>query len=224
MPNSSQSQDFLYLFPSSIGTDANGALSLQWPDPAGAFAKRELPAGNPSLPTVHWRPGALSPDECRNVIALGENLPRTDGRVELGPDAYRVSHIAWIEPQPAHHWLFHKLAVLFAEANRHYGFELAGFVDALQYTVYGPEQHFEWHLDLGSDQTSARKLSMTIQLSEPSDYTGGTLEFVSLAAGDEQRQLGSATFFPSYLAHRVNPVQSGVRRSLVAWGYGPAFR
>ena len=38
------------------------------------------------------------------------------------------------------------------------------------------------------------------------------------------RELGAATVFPSYLAHRVAPVQSGVRRSLVAWAYGPAFR
>jgi PKHD-type hydroxylase len=215
---------FLYVFPSSIGSDANGTLSLQWADPAGAFARRGLPAVNSSLPTVHWRAGALSKEECGKVVELGENLPRTDGRVELGPDAYRVSHIAWIEPRPETHWLFHKLAVLFAEANRHYGFELVGFVDALQYTVYGAEQHFEWHLDLGMDQTSARKLSMSIQLSDPGDYAGGDLELISVNTGAESRQLGSATFFPSYLAHRVTPVKSGVRRSLVAWAYGPAFR
>ena len=215
---------FLYLFPSAIEAGAEGALALQWPDAEGAFAKRPLPAINPRLHTLHGRSGALSPDECRRVVELGERLPRTDGRVELGADSYRVSHIAWIEPQPAHHWLYHKLALLFAQANRHYGFELTGFVDALQYTVYGPEQHFEWHLDLGLDQTSARKLSMTIQLTEPHEYAGGDLEFVNLDAGDQGRQLGAATFFPSYLAHRVTPVKSGVRRSLVAWGYGPAFK
>jgi PKHD-type hydroxylase len=215
---------FLYLFPSSIGTDAQGALSLKWTDPAGAFARRELPSINPSLPTVQWRPNALTSEECRKVIEIGERLPRTDGRVELGPDAYRVSHIAWIEPAPETHWLFHKLAVLFAEANRHYGFELVGFVDALQYTVYGAEQHFDWHLDLGMDQTSARKLSMSLQLTDPRDYAGGELELISVASGAESRQLGSATFFPSYLAHRVKPVTSGMRRSLVAWAYGPAFK
>jgi PKHD-type hydroxylase len=224
MPSNQQDQEFLYLFPSAISTDAGGALSLQWPDAAGAFSQRRPLAVNASLPTIQWHPGALSPDECRQVIELGESLPRTDGRVELGPDAYRVSHIAWIAPRPDNHWLFHKLAMLFAQANRHYGFELTGFIDALQYTKYGPEQHFEWHLDVGMDRTSARKLSMTLQLSGPSDYTGGALEFISAATGDEARQLGSATFFPAYLAHRVSPVQSGVRRSLVAWAYGPAFR
>ena len=224
MPSNEQPQDFLYLFPSSISTDANGALTLQWPDAGSVFGQRRLLAVNAGLATVQWHPGVLSPEECRQVIAMGERLPRTDGRVELGPDAYRVSHIAWIGPQPDNHWLFHKLAILFAQANRHYGFELTGFIDALQYTKYGPEQHFEWHLDVGVDRTSARKLSMTLQLSESNDYTGGALEFFSADTGDETRQLGSATFFPSYLAHRVSPVQSGVRRSLVAWAYGPAFK
>ena len=224
MPSNEQQQDFLYLFPSSIGTDAKGALTLQWPENSGAFGQRRPLAVNANMAAIQWHPGVLSSEECRQVIAMGEALPRTDGRVELGPDAYRVSHIAWIEPQPDNHWLFHKLAVLFAQVNQHYGFELTGFVDALQYTKYGPEQHFEWHLDLGTDRTSARKLSLTVQLSGPGDYTGGALEFFNAETGDEARQLGSATFFPSYLAHRVSPVQSGVRRSLVAWAYGPTFK
>ena len=99
-----------------------------------------------------------------------------------------------------------------------------GLVEALQYTVYGPEQHFDWHIDLGSGQTSARKLSMTLQLSEAGDYSGGALEFINAPSPAAARKIGAATVFPSYLAHRVAPVQSGVRRSLVAWAYGPAFK
>ena len=224
MASRQQRFDFLYVFPSSIATTSDGALSLHWPDRSTAFGRNVALPVNPGVGTIQWHQGALTPEECKRVIDLGEQLPRTDGRVELGPDAYRVSHIAWIQPNADTRWLFHKLAVLFASANRHYGFDLIGFVDPLQYTKYGPEQHFEWHLDVGLDLTSARKLSMTLQLSESGDYAGGELEFVCATAGEHARQLGSATFFPSYLAHRVSPVQSGTRRSLVAWAYGPAFR
>ena len=219
-----ETQDFVYLFPSLVRQDDAGRLVLSWPDGGGAFGQRRALAMNPHLITIQWRPEALTAEECRAVVSLGEGLPRTDGRVELGPDTYRVGHIAWIEPAPENHWLFHKLAVLFAEINARYGFELTGFVDALQYTVYGAEQHFDWHLDVGADRTSARKLSMTLQLSGPEEYSGGALEFFNAGIGEEARRLGSATFFPSYLAHRVSPVQGGVRRSLVAWAYGPAFR
>ena len=223
MPPNEQNQEFRYLFP-AIRTGMTGALVMEWPDSAGAFGQSRPLVTNSRLPMIHCRAGAFAPEECRKVRELGESLPRTDGRAELRPDAYRVSHIAWIEPRPETHWLFHRLAVLFSEANRDYGFELTGFVDPLQYTVYGAEQHFEWHMDIGTDMSSARKLSMTLQLSEPQDYSGGALEFMCATMPDEARQLGSATFFPSYLAHRVSPVQSGVRRSLVAWGCGPAFR
>lgn len=216
--------DFVYVFPSGITNDASGSVALNWSDSGGAFGQRRGLALSPGVATVQGIPSALTPEECAQVVAMGEARPRNSGRVELGPDAYRVSHIAWIEPQASNHWLFHKLAVLFAQANRQFGFEISGFVEALQYTHYGPGQHFDWHLDLGPDQTSARKLSLSLQLSGPDEYDGGLLEFSSLNPGEEARRLGTGVFFPSYLAHRVSPVTRGVRRSLVAWAYGPAFR
>jgi PKHD-type hydroxylase len=224
MNSYSTQQKFSYLFPDSIASDAKGALSLHWTPPGGPFAAERALAFNDALPTLQLLPSAFSPAECSAIIALGDAQSATAGRVELGADTYRVSKIVWIEPGEAAHWIYHRLGVLFAQANRHYGLELIGLVEALQYTVYGPEQHFDWHIDLGSGQTSARKLSMTVQLSEAGDYSGGALEFINAPSPAAAREIGAATVFPSYLAHRVAPVQSGVRRSLVAWAYGPAFK
>ena len=224
------SHDFVYTFPSRVeaapkaGAGAGGALALAWEAGVDPFKASHTTGSNDALQTIQLYAGALSPEECRTVIGLGEALPRTDGRVELGEAAYRVSHIAWIVPDTQTHWLFHKLGALFTQAAQHYGFELTGFVDALQYTVYGAEQHFDWHMDLGPGATSARKLSMTLQLSANEDYTGGELEFVNAPAMHAARAIGAATFFPAYLAHRVTPVATGVRRSLVAWACGPIFR
>ena len=36
--------------------------------------------------------------------------------------------------------------------------------------------------------------------------------------------IGNAIVFPSYIAHRVLPITSGMRHALVAWIHGPAFR
>ena len=225
--------DFVYTFPTRVepdvngvngGNGADGALALAWEAGVDPFKASHAVGSNDALQTIQLYRGALSPDECHQVISIGEALPRTDGRVELGEAAYRVSHIAWIAPGAQTHWLFHKLGALFTQAARHYGFELTGLVDALQYTVYGSAQHFDWHMDLGPGATSARKLSMTLQLSANDDYTGGELEFINAPAMREARAIGAATFFPSYLAHRVTPVESGIRRSLVAWACGPTFR
>jgi PKHD-type hydroxylase len=224
MSTYSAQQKFSYLFPDNIATDAKGALSLHWAPAGGPFGAELALALNDTLPTLQLLRGAFTPAECRAIVALGDAASATAGRVELGADTYRVSKIVWIEPGEPAHWIYHRLGVLFAQANRHYGLELIGLVEALQFTVYGPGQHFDWHIDLGSGQTSARKLSMTVQLSEAGDYSGGALEFINAPSPAAAREIGAATMFPSYLAHRVAPVQAGVRRSLVAWAYGPAFR
>jgi PKHD-type hydroxylase len=215
---------YLYTFPSTVGADAGGAVSLQWPKGKGPFVNTAAPVPNSALATVQARRGALSVEECDRIIALGETAHEEAGGVEDGPSSYRVSRIAWLTPNPGTEWLFHRLASLHLEANRHYGLDIVGFVDALQYTVYGAEQHFDWHVDLGPGSTSARKLSMSIQLSDASEYAGGALEFINVPPHPEAVQRGTAIIFPSYLAHRVTPVTRGVRRSLVGWAYGPTFR
>jgi PKHD-type hydroxylase len=214
----------IYLLPSDVSTSVAGALSLSWPTGEQPFGHRRAMHENDALQTIRLQPDALNPEECAAVIALGEARPRMPGRVEVGESTYRASHIAWIEPQDATAWLFHRVGMLFALANRHFGFELCGLLDAIQYTSYGPGEHFDWHMDLGPGQTSARKLSLTIQLSESGAYSGGDLEFINAGSGPEARMQGAATFFPSYLAHRVTPIASGLRRSLVAWACGDAFR
>lgn len=224
---SSAPDDFrplVYRLPSDIHVDPSGVGSLSWEPGQGPFDQQAALEPHAAISSVHWQPGALAPQECEAVVAIGRALPPLTGRVELGSDTYRVSHIAWIEPEPAHHWLFHKVGVLFTQANRRFGFDLVGMVDALQYTEYGPGEHFDWHMDIGRDQTSLRKLSLTIQLTAPEDYDGGALEFVGLGAREESRARGSVTFFPSFMGHRVTPVTRGRRCSLVAWASGMPFR
>ena len=214
----------LYRFPTDVRIDHAGVGSLEWEPGTGPFALDWTAEPSAMLASVYWQPAAFSAEECEAVIAMCGALPSMDGRAELAPDRYRVSRIAWVEPQPDRHWLYHKLGALFAQANRRFGFELTGFVDALQFTEYGSGEHFDWHMDIGRDQTSLRKLSVSIQLTDPSEYEGGMLEFLGLGAMAESRERGSATFFPSYMGHRVTPVTRGVRRSLVAWGSGAPFR
>jgi len=50
------------------------------------------------------------------------------------------------------------------------------------------------------------------------------LQFHGAADMPAARAQGTAVAFPSYLAHQVSPVTRGLRHSLVAWAYGPAFR
>jgi PKHD-type hydroxylase len=218
-----ESYRFAYTFPSIDRSDGKEVLS--WEQGMEPFhAQLEMDA-NPGIHLIRCAPGAFSADECRQIVEFGDALPQADAKVEDHRLAhYRAGQLSWIAPHPATFWLFHKLAVLFNEVNAHFSFELLGLLDSPQFTVYGAGDHFNWHVDIGAGAASLRKLSMTVQLTDGAQYEGGDLEFHDELDPRVQRALGTATVFPSYLAHRVTPITSGTRRSLVAWACGPSFR
>lgn len=214
-----------YLLPTGIEEAGDGVGStLVWPTGLGPFGQMRDMTLNETLSSVVCIPNVLSREECEAVVAAGKALPRMAGRVELGADTYRVSHIAWMEPAASNHWLYHKIGAFFYQVNSRYGFDLLGLADALQYTEYNAGQHFDWHMDIGRGQTSLRKLSVTIQLTDPDEYEGGDLELIGLGSNPQARVQGSAVFFPSFMGHCITPVTRGQRRSLVAWASGAPYR
>ena len=74
-----------------------------------------------------------------------------------------------------------------------------------------------------------RKISMSLFYSDLSEYGGGELDLEIYKPGTEPRyesfrlEKGSAIFFQSDQWHRVRPVTSGVRKSIVAWFVGPPY-
>lgn len=218
-------QKFLYLFPEHVRKDERGVLQLDWGAEPSPFGRARATDFNEAADKITVRRKALTAAECARVVALGEALPPAQGTLERGNTAqYRSSTIAWIEPEQDAHWLYHRLGILFHEANSRYRFALTGLAEALQYTVYGTGGKFDWHIDVGPGSTSGRKLSVSILLSADEEYEGGGLEFLNANREDSEVGIGTALFFPSYMAHRVTPISRGTRRSLVAWGYGPTFR
>jgi PKHD-type hydroxylase len=188
---------------------------------------RPIPAiltSNPALAQARVVEGVFTPDECETIMAIGVKRPREDARVQSYGTSARVGHVAWIDPGPETLWIYQRLATIVVWVNQAFRFELFGFVDALQYTVYGIGHKFDWHLDIGAGQASLRKLSITVQLSEESAYEGGGLQFISAPDQTMSKSRGSAIVFPSYLAHRVSDVTDGMRCSLVGWAAGVPFR
>jgi len=113
--------------------------------------------------------------------------------------------------------------------SKSFGFDITNIGD-VQYTVYDSkyEGHYDWHSDediaYGSPRFSCRKLSITIQLSEPEDYEGGDFEMEGVELPSSIKQKGTVLVFPSPQRHRVMPVTKGIRKSLVAWFEGPDWR
>jgi PKHD-type hydroxylase len=185
-------------------------------------------------------PAVFGARQCQRIIELGERLVQEAAQLEdgspVGHDAaVRDADVAWIAPEEQTAWIFDKLAAVARRVNRRYGFELTGFEEDLQFTSYArPGTFYTWHQDGLDGPVAHRKLSLVVQLSDPEHYEGAALEFFGVSAdlegGDlatahaECAQRGSVIAFPSFEYHRVLPLRTGARRSLVSWVSGPRLR
>ena len=116
---------------------------------------------------------------------------------------------------------------------------------SVQYTVYKEGMFYDRHTDVGFNQyynpstannvgekfvnensEIVRKISFSLQLSDPDDYEGGNLVLLddSQKKHIAPRKRGTMIFFDSRTSHRVNKVKKGTRKSLVGWVAGPRWR
>ncbi len=175
-------------------------------------------------------PEAFSEAEClalRDLVDL-KGSERGETKGGYAPDIRR-SRIAWLPESGAWSWVDKRMVELLAAANREcFGFDLLGFEERLQVARYEARERgaFDWHGDRAlSGLAARRKLSISVQLSEAAEYRGGYLElFADGRKWRAPKTRGTAIFFASFLSHRVTPVTSGVRHSLVGWAHGPDFR
>lgn len=138
--------------------------------------------------------------------------------------ALRQSDLCWVNEERMYNLIFP--LITHANAYCEWNFELSG-IEWLQYTKYEVGQFYNWHLDeqywpkqFRTD--TIRKLSFTLLLND--DFEGG--EFEMLTQGVETIPLikGSMIVFHSDQPHRVCPVTSGTRKSLVGWMQGPPWK
>lgn len=99
-------------------------------------------------------------------------------------------------------------------------------IECLQFSEYKDKKRgfYSKHVDQFYSSGINRKLSLSIQLSDPKDYKGGDLllHHSSTPSKAEKKQ-GTVIVFPSYTLHEVTPVTKGTRYSLVGWVLGPKF-
>lgn len=181
--------------------------------------------------TIHSTPAAFSLAECDRILEIVRAEKARDAKL-VGQNKnhdIRRADLVWLDEIEEAAWVMDRIVDLVAEANREtYDFAITDFAESAQVARYGAERqgHFDWHSDIGDGHiASRRKLTMVVQLSEPTDYEGGLLEVMpSNAVVTAETARGTATFFPSYLLHRVTPVTAGERFSLTIWAHGPRFR
>ena len=211
-----------------------------------------------NLTNYYWYfSGVLTPKFCDEVIAYAnqqkEVMARTGGYGDrklkkeevLNMQRKRKSDLVWLNDT----WIYKELHPYVHMANRNAGWNFDWErSESCQFTKYKHNQYYDWHCDSwdkpykrddvnNPEHGRIRKLSMTCQLTDGSEYTGGELEFdfrnYDPHMRDEAKHLrrakeilpkGSIIVFPSFVWHRVKPVTSGTRYSLVVWHLGRPFK
>ncbi len=153
----------------------------------------------------------LAPDEWQAAQVGKRNSDEAETRESL-----RNNSAHMLEPNEDNYWLFDKILELVTAANNaHFHVDINHF-DAVQISKYEVGEYYNTHIDLGPGRLGNRKISLTLQITDPSEYDGGDLvmDFDDFTAS---REIGSVTLFPSFLTHHVTPVTRGTRYSIVAW-------
>ena len=153
----------------------------------------------------------------------------------------RDSNVVWLNEA----WIYREIQPYVHRANKNAGWNFQwDCSEHCQFTKYNKGQYYTWHRDgweepydkpnKPNEHKKIRKLSVTLSLSDEKDYEGGELEFDFGDIDPSKKRAprkcseilskGSLVVFPSFIWHRVCPVKSGTRYSLVIWSLGWPFK
>ena len=192
--------------------------------------KNDNPSWNLYLDQVnsyaYWEK-VFTKNECQAIIDIAKKKGLIEGVTtkKSGANA-RSSKICWLYGSDNLEWAFRKITDVVLDLNkRYFQFDIFGLNEGLQFTNYkAPSDKYKKHIDRSLD-ISVRKLSLSIQLTDPQDYEGGELFIYEDEEGQEMKKgQGDLVLFPSYMLHEVKPIKKGERNSLVAWVTGKQFK
>jgi PKHD-type hydroxylase len=198
----------------------------------------------------YWYFKSVIPERiCNDIVKYGHQLQdkiaMTGGEESKTKiTKKRSSNVVWMNDR----WIYKEIQPYINRANVSAGWNFHwDYSECCQFTKYKKNQYYGWHCDSWNEpyfikenpqdpsHGKIRKLSVTVSLSDQKDYTGGELEFDfrnldpnkkinNVVKCTEILPKGSLVVFPSFVWHRVCPVKSGERNSLVIWNLGWPFK
>jgi len=168
---------------------------------------------------------AFSKEECQTIINIAKDKGLIKGKTK-GESDVRDSKISWLYPVDKMDWVYRRVTDITLNLNeRFFKFNLFGLNEGFQFTNYeAPSGKYGKHVDRGIN-IPVRKLSISIQLTNSSEYEGGELYLYDDDKGTlMSKEQGTLIIFPSYVLHEVMPVTKGERNSLVTWVTGNQFK
>jgi PKHD-type hydroxylase len=177
----------------------------------------------PEAGVIRIIPTFLSLKECQDLIAFAEEDKLQVGNIKTSNEIdhkIRKNKVLFLrrKKQPDLDWLFERVNdAVEAFSHNHSLDPLEGLQsNCLQLGKYDQADFYAWHQD--SSLSIKRRVTFSIQLSSADTYQGGFLElFTKKGTIQVDKTIGTLSIFTSSTYHRVSPITSGVRYSLVGW-------
>ena len=172
----------------------------------------------------YWN-DAFTKKECEKIIRIAKNKGLIKG-VTMGKSNARKSKVSWLYYSDDMEWVYRRVTDIILNLNeRFFKFNIFGLNEGFQFTNYkAPSDKYGKHVDRANNFV-IRKLSVSIQLTDPKKYEGGELYLYDSDKGHlMDNKQGTLIMFPSYVLHEVTPVIKGERNSLVTWVTGDQFK
>ena len=173
-------------------------------------------------PNLNWE------DSCLEYLDKNQTTQKSNSSI-------RNSKICFLEYYEEINKLFTKMILEYNRLYSGWNYDI-DWIEDIQVTRYSEGDFYDWHVDASSrnivrnGKESNRKISVTVFLNDPEEYDGGEFDLELYSPKNNVRYKSfklskkSMVVFPSDKWHRVRPVTSGVRKSLVIWFVGPPFR
>lgn len=175
---------------------------------------------------------AFSPEIVSSMRNVCDDIIQKTGAIDLatGDNKTRKAFTSYLPRIVLTKPIYQQIGELARTINStHYGLDISGFIEnGLIYTVYDTTgDHYDWHTDK-TDRNGTRKdfvkMTVVVQLSDPSEYEGGVVEIMTDGIISVPKTQGLAYAIPGWTPHRVTPVTRGTRKSLVVWTAGTKFK
>ena len=178
---------------------------------------------------------------CEKILKAGrKKIAQRASTAGRGLDlSKRNCMVAWINDK----WIYEIINPFIHTANKQDGWNFeCDWNESSQFTIYEKGHYYGWHADQKPEPNKnkdknldgkIRKLSLTLQLTDNTEYEGGDFQFMwirddtkgflNVITIDDARDIGTVIIFPSFIYHQVLPITKGKRETLVNWSLGNEF-
>ena len=176
---------------------------------------------------------AIDEETCDRWIKIGKDQEAQAASIfrdtlEEDNDGTRKTQVRWIYESGEGNDILRELGEYLGMSAERMGVGVE-YLPPIQFTEYADVgHHYDTHHDIDWNRQDGRhrKISIVVNLSDPSEYTGGQFNFLSTDHPDPiaLSKRGTVLCFLSYQEHKVTPIESGQRTSLVAWAEGERWQ